>query len=281
MSPLFGLTNHTLGGGLKGSLILKALEVGGIASDFKAGKVSDNLYSVFHAVNKRVALRCICSTIPNLTAYWTYGFNIPKALSIDNSIEIRVRACPAGNKKVEIAIALLKYAVNFKVIQAADSYVHATDILKYSEEIMTLGAAAHVGASFYLWKNFNAEDYHYKFFADYKVEEVIRDYGSILSVMSKFNTLNNSPIIQNILKAGINNEAVAKAKGLTEARAKKSFDQMVSIVSAEKATEEDASAVAAIISKLATHTSPKIEPKTKEEFKEVVSPKKEDKKQGK
>lgn len=267
------VTNHTLGGRADGSLIFKSLEIAGISGLFKTGKITANLYTVFHPVDKRVVLASITRNISHLVCIYTYGCYLPKRMYADDSLQLRINSAPAGNKRIDLAIALVRYAASNKFISCADSYIYIPEVLEMRDRLADLGTLAHVGASYYTWKNFECADPSYENLSNDHVIEVIRDYGSILNAIAKVHTLNFSPIVKNILNSGINSDAVARAVAIVEARAKKAKEFLEAILAEEEKSDIDQEMIKKIYAMIKGIQSPKVEKDKKKVTKGVEAAK--------
>lgn len=250
------VTNHTLGGNASASLIVKALDIAGLTGVFKTGKLAQNVYTVFHQVNKRIVLSCITDTIRHLRTYYVYGCYIPRKYNVDNSIKVRLNSAPAGNKRIDLAIALVKYAVQNKFVSVSDNYVHIPELLDLKDRMEAIGTLGHTGAVYYCWKNYEVVDANYENLTNDHVLDIIRDYGSVMGAITKMHTVIQSPIVKAILSQGVNQDAIDKAKMILEVRSKKIKEALSEIIIEEEAKGIDSETIKNVYARFIKIDSP-------------------------
>lgn len=207
-------TNHTLGGGLRNTLIDRAYAFTTMNADFpmKGKTLRDNIYTVIHGIDKRNCLFTITDSIPELTGIITLGMHAPIKIECDKSIMLRVKSIPAGNRRIEVAIALMKFAADNDILGCSKTIANFNELLELKEKALSLGTRAHVGSKFYNAKRNG--NFSYVDLVNSRVNDIIIDYGNVAIAIAPESTISMSPIVIAQVNANPRKPVVERARAI-------------------------------------------------------------------
>lgn len=265
------MTNHSLGGNLRNSILERSYAFLSIASTYplKGKALKEAIYTIVHAVDKRNCLFSIANGIPGLSGTITLGLPVPCEFSADKSIKLRINGIPAGNRRIEIALALFRFAYENDLLAASKSISYFDDIVALKDTALEIGVSAHIGAKFYTYGS--ADPKVYKDLVNFKVNEVISDYGNIITAIAPESSLAMSPIVINQVAANPRKPVVERAKALLVEVSKAAEDFAKSIqeeyLKDKYAVKDAASLLKKVEKYMVTNVDTEIFTKTKEELK--------------
>lgn len=224
------LTNHTIGAMAGNNIVAKTWGFTTLKNERTEKSVALNklLYLCVHPISKRNALYTIESGILGFDAVYTYGFRIPERYEVDKAFFIRMTGLPAGNRRLEIALSLIKEMKRFKTAVCADAFRFIDKVVEKYIQARKNGISSHIGAKYY--SRFSPKECSYIDLVDADINNVIRAYGSILTVIDPDSTLANSPIIKSVLASGRDVLAEANCKALLKAYADSRAEIMTKVL---------------------------------------------------
>lgn len=211
------LTNHTIGAMNSVNLVQKTWSFTTVKQERneKGVQLNKMLYDHVHPISKRNVLFSTDRTIIGLTGLYTYGLRIPCEMEIDKSFNLRLGGLPAGNRRLEIAVALTREMLRLGTAICADAFHKIDSLTKLYIQAKKIGISGHIGARYYSFKSDNEAVYNSLCNSD--VDEIIRSYGSILLAIDPECTLAQSPIIRSVLNTGHDLLAEMNAKAMLKA----------------------------------------------------------------
>lgn len=237
------LTNHTIGNMSGTNIVSKTYSFTSFKSlrQEKGAALNRLLYRLVHPTNKRATLYAIAPDMKDLFAVHTYGMRMPELIAVDKSYRIRVNCLPAGNRRLEIAEALIAEATVNNMIICSDAYMHVDELAAKIIKARGDPISCHIGAFYY--SKYSPKEKSYKDHSSKAIESIIRSYGSIITAIEPTNTLSMSPIVMGILSSGRDLIAESNAKALIKAYAdarKIGFEKVVEELTLDKSSSAKA-----------------------------------------
>lgn len=150
--------NHTTG---QGKLQGFAMKVAGVlnldyptertqSAEEKRRLTTDMLYAAAHPVSKRNMMYTLRQELPHLTAAWAPGVPQPKKGQADEFLRVRLGGIPAGARKLYVTVEACRRIASSGLLCAMPGVGQVQGMRKLLATVEKKGAAAHVGASYYL-----------------------------------------------------------------------------------------------------------------------------------